>query len=122
MERGNSLLPRMIEVSPHFPCERLPLGVECYFRLHGRMVMVRGAETLALVFCRDGRLICDCPEAQAKGECRHTRALRAGLWPYVFMCPQGYGIMTRTLAWLQRGPYLQGLRLTAVPEVSVTVR
>ena len=114
--------PRMIEVGPYFPCERLPLGVECYFRLPDRMVMVRGAETLALVFYRDGRLICDCPEAQAKGECRHTRALRAGLWAYVFMCPQGYGIMTHTLAWLQQSVHLPILRLTAVPEASVAVR
>mgnify|MGYP000275533961 FL=1 len=113
--------PRMIEIGPHFPCERLPLGVECYFRLHGRMVMVRGAETLALVFYRDGCLICDCPEARAKGECRHTRALRAGLWARVFMCPQGYGIMTRTLDWLQREVHLPVLLLRAVPETSVTV-
>jgi len=113
--------PRMIEVGPYFPCERLPLGVECYFRLPDRMVMVRGAETLALVFYRDGRLICDCPEALAKGECRHTRALRAGLWARVFMCPQGYGIMTRTLDWLQREVHRPVLLLTAVPEASVTV-
>lgn len=115
------MLPRMIEVGPYFPCERLPLGVECYFRLPDRMVMVRGAETLALVFYRDGRLICDCPEALAKGECRHTRALRAGLWARVFMCPQGYGIMTRTLDWLQREVHRPVLLLTAVPEASVTV-
>jgi len=114
--------PRMIEIGPHFPCERLPLGVECYFRLHGRMVMVRGAETLALVFYRDGCLICDCPEARAKGECRHTRALRAGLWARVFMCPQGHGILTRTLDWLQQEVHLPVLLLTAVPEASVTVR
>ncbi len=116
------MLPRMIEVGPSFPCECLPSGVECYFHLHGRMVMVRGAGTLALVFYRDGRLICDCPEARAKGECRHTRALRAGLWAYVFMCPQGYGIMTHTLAWLQQRVHLPILRLTAVPEASVAVR
>jgi len=115
------VLPRMIEVGPCFPYKRLPLGVECYFRLPDRMVMVRGAETLALVFYRDGRLICDCPEALAKGECRHTRALRAGLWARVFMCPQGYGIMTRTLDWLQREVHRPVLLLTAVPEASVTV-
>jgi hypothetical protein len=115
------VLPRMIEVGPSFPCEGLPPGMECYFHLHGRMVMVRGPGILALVFYRDGRLICDCPEAQAKGECQHTRALQAGLWVYVFMCPQEYGIMTRTLDWLQREVHRPVSLLTAVPEASVTV-
>ncbi len=95
-------MPRMMKVRPDFPCDRLFPQEECYFRLPGRMVMVQGNGTPALVFFRSGRLICDCPEAQMDdGECRHTRALGAGLWAHVFMCPQGHGIVTRTGDWLQ---------------------
>jgi hypothetical protein len=115
--------PRMMEVGPDFPPNRLLPGEECYFRLPGRMVMVQGAGTPALVFYRDGRLICDCPEAQMKGgECRHTWALRGGLWIRVVMCPRGHGIITHTGDWLPGRGYPPAPIPAATPEASVTVR
>lgn len=116
------MAPRMIEVGPRFPYHRLPPGIECYYRLQERMVVVRGPGLPFLVFYRSGRLICDCPEAQMNsGECQHTRALRAGLWAHVFMCPQGRGIVTRTREWLQGMDYLPILHWRVAPEASVTV-
>lgn len=109
--------PRTMEVGPDFPCNRLSPGEECYFRLPGRMVLVQGTGIPALVFYKDGRLICDCPEAQMNGgECRHIRALQGGLWVRVFMCPRGHGIVTVTGDWLrERGHTLTLLLLILVP-------
>ncbi len=117
------MLPRMMEVRPDFPCGLLLPGEECYFRLPGRMVMVQGTGIPALIFYKDGRLICDCPEAQMNdGECQHTGALRAGLWVHVYMCSRGHGIRTRTRDWFRgRGHFLNFLPMAA-PEASVTVR
>ncbi len=116
--------PRTMEVRPDFPCDRLSPGEECYFRLPGRMVMVQGTGIPALIFYKDGRLICDCPEAQMNnGECQHTGALRGGLWIHVFYkCSEGRGIRTRTRDWLRGRGHSLALLLMAVPEASVTVR
>lgn len=116
------MAPRMMEVGPRFPYHRLPPGIECYYRLQEGMVVVEGDGIPALVFRRGDQLICDCPEAQMNnGECRHTQALRAGLWAYVFMCSQGRGIMTLTREWLHGMDYPLSLPWRVAPEASVAV-
>lgn len=115
--------PRVMQVGPNFPCDRLSPGEECYSPLPGRMVLVQGTGIPALVFYRGDRLICDCPEAQMNdGDCRHTWALQGGLWSHVFMCPRGHGVVTSTRDWLPRRGHTPTLLLTGALEASVPFR
>ncbi len=116
------MIPWMMKVGPLFCPERLPPGLDCYFRLPGRMVMVWSGGELALVFLRgEDQPICDCSEYTLKQACRHTQALRAGLWIHIFQRPQGYGLVTRTRDWVRKVRFPAAMRVPLNQEMPVAV-
>lgn len=116
------MAPWIVKVGPWFSPEYLPPDLDCYFRLPGKMVMAYSEGELALVFLRgEEQLICNCPEYELKQTCRHTQALRAGLWIHIFQCPRGYGVVTCTRDWVRKGQFPAAIRMPLDQEMPIAV-